>query len=140
MIRPTIDPSNASAPLPTAAATDDIMKLCAGGGAVGIEGEVKGELTRFLKGAEAAGQAKITDFGAVLDKMKPDAVGVEFYRIYTQCLKEQAEITLKKYNVKITDQLSQIEMRVKAQPFNFPKGVFQTVPSARRPPIINLAA
>jgi hypothetical protein len=111
--------------LPTAAATDDIMKLCAGGRAIGIEGEVRGELTRFLKGAEAAGQAKITDFGAVLDKMKPDAVGVEFYRLYTQCLREQAEITLKKYNVKVSDQLSQIETRVKAQPINFPKGVFQ---------------
>ncbi|MEH2563751.1 hypothetical protein [Bradyrhizobium sp. AZCC 2289] len=110
--------------LPTAAGTDDIMKLCAGGRALGIEGEVKGELTRFLKGAEATGQAKLTDFGAVLDKLKPDAVGVEFYKIYTQCLKDQAEITLRKNNVTIADKLNDIDKRVKAQPLTFPKGVF----------------
>jgi hypothetical protein len=55
---------------------------------------------------------------------RPDAVGVEFYRIYTQWVKEQAEISLNKCNITITDKLAEIETRMKVQPLVFPKGAF----------------
>jgi hypothetical protein len=103
--------------LPTELVTDDIMKVCAGGRVSGAEVRIKAELNRFLTGASASGEAKLKDFGAIIDKLRPDSVGVEFYKVYTQCVKDQAETELKQYNVKILDKLSEIDTRVRAQPF-----------------------
>src|SRR5262249_39691118 len=48
---------------------------------------------------------------------KPDDVGVELYKLYTQCVKDQTEIKLKQYNIKIEDKLGELE---RTQPFSFP--------------------
>ena len=110
---------SAAQQLPTTAATDDIMKVCAGGRTIGVEGALKGELNKFFTGAAASGQAKLSDLGAIIDKLKPDGVGVEFYKLYTQCVKEQAEIKAKELNIKLTDKITNIDERVRAQPLTF---------------------
>jgi hypothetical protein len=78
--------------LPTDEVTDDIMKLCAVGRQIGVEGDVRAGLQRWFSEAKASGAARIEDLGAILMRIRPDNVGVEFYRLYTDCVEKQARI------------------------------------------------
>lgn len=78
--------------LPTDEATDDIMKACAVGRQLGIEGDVRAALTKWFRGGEVGAELRVEDLGAILEKIRPDEVGVEFYRLYVECLEAQARI------------------------------------------------
>lgn len=65
-----------------------IFKLCALGRRQVFEGDVRGQLNLWRRGAEATGKASIDDLGALLGVIKPDPSSVELYRLYTNCIKE----------------------------------------------------
>ena len=85
--RPTDDP--------TRQAAAQIAKDCAGGQDVGNTAKVEAGLSRYI--TRASGEASVTskDVGTVTSKLKPDSIGLEIYKAYTQCLKDHTESYLK---------------------------------------------
>jgi len=91
----------------TKRSVDAVLRKCAGGNVWGIEGAVEGELTKFIRGAKANGRGNIRDLGAIIDKLKPDAVGVEFYRLYTQCVDRETTKELERLKIPVQAKMTQ---------------------------------
>lgn len=113
-------------------ATNNVIKKCAGGRVIGIEGQVSGELTKFFKGARAQGQGKVSDLGAIIDKLKPDAVGVEFYREYTRCISDQTAKELERLRIPSDKKLSDIKTQSSARKIDWPQSPFGAGIALRR--------
>jgi hypothetical protein len=80
---------------PTRQAAAQIAKDCAGGQDVGNTAKVEAGLSRYI--TRASGDASVTsrDVGTVTSKLKPDGIGLDIYKAYTQCLKDHTESYLK---------------------------------------------
>lgn len=76
---------------PIGRAAAEIARNCAGGQYIDNRASIEAGLSRYL--TKASGETKVSssDVGTVTSKLKPDGVGLEFYKIYTQCLKDGAE-------------------------------------------------
>lgn len=74
--------------LPTDEEVSGILKLCAVGRVQKYEGEVRGKIDFWKKGASGTGTGTIEDLGALLSAIKPDPNSVKIYQTYVTCIKE----------------------------------------------------
>lgn len=74
--------------LPSDEDVNGILKLCAVGRVQKFEGDLKGKIDFWKRGAEATGNASIEDLGALFQTIKPDPSSVELYKTYTSCVKD----------------------------------------------------
>jgi hypothetical protein len=68
---------------------------------VAHEGTVEASLTDFFHGIKASSSINSKDVGAIIDKIIPNDTGLEFYKEYTKCLKQQTIAVLAKSGIKI---------------------------------------
>ena len=87
--------------------TDDdpaviIAKECSIGGHHDIESKVSVILGKYLGGISSGTKVSTNDVGAIIDRITPDDLGLAFYKVYTDCLKQQSAIFLYRQGVVLT--------------------------------------
>ncbi|RYY26143.1 MAG: hypothetical protein EOP62_11745 [Sphingomonadales bacterium] len=80
---------------PTRQAAAEIAKNCAGGRQIDNSAKIEAGLSRYLTQASGDTKVSASDVGTVMSKLTPDGVGLEFYKVYTQCLTDGSENYLK---------------------------------------------
>lgn len=68
-----------------------VMKLCALGRTEAVSTDVEAELLKILRSASIEISVALRDVGAILEKIEPDSVGLDFYREYLSCVNSERE-------------------------------------------------
>lgn len=86
---------------PTRQAAAEIAKNCAGGRQIDNSARIEAGLSRYLTKASGDTKVSASDVGTVMSKLTPNGVGLEFYKVYTECLKDGTENYLKLKGISI---------------------------------------
>jgi len=126
---------------PTRQAAAQIAQDCAGGRHVDNRAKIEAGLGRYLTRATAETEVASSDVGSVISKLTPDGVGLSFYKIYVQCLKDRTEDYLKLKGVAVVPDRERREERPAGQPVARPPTDNSHRPTAearkvaRKPPV-----
>jgi uncharacterized protein YjbI with pentapeptide repeats len=75
--------------LPSEDEVNGILKICSIGRSQSIEGDVKGQINLWKRGAEASGRASIDDLGGLLSTLPSgQQLDPDLYKEYTKCIKD----------------------------------------------------
>lgn len=75
-----------------AAISEQIAQQCSMGKLTDQETTVTADLAKYISGVSSGTKVKTSDIGAIVSKITPDQRGLDFYKAYTDCLKQQAAI------------------------------------------------
>jgi hypothetical protein len=81
--------------------TDKIALTCAAGRIISNESAIKSGLNNRLNNLFAGAKVTKGDVGAITSIVKPDDVGLKFYKTYTDCLQQQTESYLRLRGVQV---------------------------------------
>lgn len=73
--------------LPTKEEISGVLLACSESRSQSVQGDLKGALEAWRKGAEIKGRAELNDLGEIIRSFKDENLRLEAYRIYMSCLK-----------------------------------------------------
>lgn len=75
-------------------ADDLISRRCSMGSKIAASNRVSATISEYLSGVQAGTTVTRDEVGALIERITPDEIGVELFRIYTACLQAQTEAIL----------------------------------------------
>lgn len=79
----------------TAAGQQDLVSLrCSMGSKFASSSKVNATIADYLSGVEAGTSVSRDEVGALIERITPDEIGVELFKVYTACLQTQTEAML----------------------------------------------